>query len=441
MLSAGASPSACSSSPTTSGSPGAPTGRTRCGAGCWRRQSCRKLPSGLARRRGISGRRRCALSRAPAATPALARGAIRLGRNFVGGGRSLLLIGVVGFAAVLLADLGLAKFQALRVSERRARLAALETMALAGLRGNIQSIASLGEGRYELTLTLWNVSGDRPIYVMSPSVQAYVQVGRVWQEIPLRPAGESTGAVLKITGKQAYRYVFEARLTDFARLLPHYMHVRFREYHAGQPAEHPPRRSLRAEGQLLRLPEAVERGRSPDPERAEISRDAAPVDPDAAAIEWRAIQTRPLGDGCRRSCSAEPASPRRRSPPAPARCRRRSAPGLAPFTRPDTARGDPRGAGIRGGWPPRRRWIMVLLAMLGVGLILANSAVAGTYWIALVPLFGLLCVVTAWARARRDRSGLSLIVRQVVHWLGIALAVGLDFFARAVREQTTWPRA
>jgi putative ABC transport system ATP-binding protein/macrolide transport system ATP-binding/permease protein/lipoprotein-releasing system ATP-binding protein len=113
------------------------------------------------------------------------------------------------------------------VREHRERLLALETMALAGLRGNIESVADLGDGRYELTLYLWNVAGDRPIYVMAPSVQAYVQVGRVWQEIPLRPLDGSAAAVLKITGKQTYRYAFEARLTDFARLFPHYMHVRF----------------------------------------------------------------------------------------------------------------------------------------------------------------------------------------------------------------------
>jgi putative ABC transport system ATP-binding protein/macrolide transport system ATP-binding/permease protein/lipoprotein-releasing system ATP-binding protein len=159
--------------------------------------------------------------------PAAAREAVRLGRNFVEAAKSLLMIGVLGFAAVLLADLGVATYQDMRVREHRERLLALETLALAGLRGNIESVADLGDGRYELRLYLWNVAGDRPIYVMSPTVQAYVQVGRVWQEIPLRPLDASAAAVLKITGKQTYRYAFEARLTDFARLFPHYMHVRF----------------------------------------------------------------------------------------------------------------------------------------------------------------------------------------------------------------------
>ena len=33
--------------------------------------------------------------------------------------------------------------------------------------------------------------------------------------------------MLKIEGKQTYRYVFDARVRDFAQLLPNYMHVRF----------------------------------------------------------------------------------------------------------------------------------------------------------------------------------------------------------------------
>jgi len=161
------------------------------------------------------------------AAPVAAREAVHLGRSFVEAARTWLMVGALGFAAVLLADLGVAKYQEMRVRERREHLAALETLALAGLRGNIESVADLGDGRYELTLYLWNVAGDRPIYVMSPSVHAYVQVGRGWQEIPLSPLDGSAAAVLKITGKQTYRYAFEAKLTEFARLFPHYMHVRF----------------------------------------------------------------------------------------------------------------------------------------------------------------------------------------------------------------------
>ena len=113
------------------------------------------------------------------------------------------------------------------VQDRIDRLAALETLALSALRADVKAITSQGNGRYELTLELWNVKGDQPIYVMSPAVHAYVQVGRQWMEVPTKPTDESAAAVLKITGRQQYRYVFEARPADYARLLSSYMHVRF----------------------------------------------------------------------------------------------------------------------------------------------------------------------------------------------------------------------
>jgi hypothetical protein len=62
---------------------------------------------------------------------------------------------------------------------------------------------------------------------MSPDMRAYVQVRTTWQEVPMKSIDESANGVLKIEGKQSYRYQFDARVRDFAQLLPNYMHVRF----------------------------------------------------------------------------------------------------------------------------------------------------------------------------------------------------------------------
>jgi general stress protein CsbA len=75
--------------------------------------------------------------------------------------------------------------------------------------------------------------------------------------------------------------------------------------------------------------------------------------------------------------------------------------------------------------------VMIMLALVGVGLTTANVANAETYWLVLVPLFGFLCIGTAWYRGRD--SGVStrpMIVRQLLHWLGISAAVAVDFFIR-----------
>ena len=164
----------------------------------------------------------------PASTPPpAARAPIRLGSPFLPGLRTFLLTGAVVLGGVLLADFAVAKYQSMQMRERDARIAALRHIALNGLRGDVQSVTDLGNGRYELTTYLQNVGGEQPIYVMAPDMRAYVQVGTAWQEVALKPADEGAGDVLKIDGKQTYRYVLDARVRDFAQLLPNYMHVRF----------------------------------------------------------------------------------------------------------------------------------------------------------------------------------------------------------------------
>jgi putative ABC transport system ATP-binding protein/macrolide transport system ATP-binding/permease protein/lipoprotein-releasing system ATP-binding protein len=160
------------------------------------------------------------------ATLVEARRPALLGENLWRGVLTCLFTGTAIFAGILLIDFGVAKYQEMQLRERGARVAKLAEMALSRLQGEVQSVADLGDGRYELAVYLWNV-GDEPIYVMSPEMHAYVQVGKVWQEVPLASTEDNAGGVLKIEGKHTYRYIFDARVRDFTQLLPSYMHVRF----------------------------------------------------------------------------------------------------------------------------------------------------------------------------------------------------------------------
>jgi hypothetical protein len=80
--------------------------------------------------------------------------------------------------------------------------------------------------------------------------------------------------------------------------------------------------------------------------------------------------------------------------------------------------------------------IMVLLALLGVGMTTAQSNAASVYWISLVPIYGILCIVTAYLSAKKGGFDYSQVHRQALHWLGIALAVGLDFFLLRAGEES-----
>jgi len=81
--------------------------------------------------------------------------------------------------------------------------------------------------------------------------------------------------------------------------------------------------------------------------------------------------------------------------------------------------------------------IMVLLALLGVALTTTGRSAAPPYWISLAPIFGVLCVGTAWARQRHGVGlGHAEVIRQIFHWLGVAMALGLDFMVRGTGEET-----
>jgi hypothetical protein len=80
---------------------------------------------------------------------------------------------------------------------------------------------------------------------------------------------------------------------------------------------------------------------------------------------------------------------------------------------------------------------MILLTMLGVGLTTTDRANALTYWMALVPVYGLFCIATAWVRrGKGGRPDLAAVLRQVFHWLGIGGALWLDFLIRRSGEET-----
>src|SRR5262245_27687980 len=80
--------------------------------------------------------------------------------------------------------------------------------------------------------------------------------------------------------------------------------------------------------------------------------------------------------------------------------------------------------------------VMTLLALLGVGLTTAKSTAAQPYWISMVPVFGALCVMTAYLSARKGQFDLTTVYRQAFHWLGIGLAVAIDFFLLRSGEES-----
>src|SRR5262249_14542720 len=79
--------------------------------------------------------------------------------------------------------------------------------------------------------------------------------------------------------------------------------------------------------------------------------------------------------------------------------------------------------------------IMMVLALIGAGVTLANVSWAEKYWLTLVPIFGVICTGAAWSRTRTLDS---TVIRQVLHWLAVALVIAANFsFFRRTGEQTS----
>ena len=158
---------------------------------------------------------------------AVAREPVRLGEGierFVG---RLVLYIIPVIALIWALNTAVASYQQSVIDAKIAQHQALEELAMKGLRADVKNIV-FGPGKtYLVSFYMRSTVGDKPIYVMSPTVRAFIQVGSSWQEVPFKPAVSSHPVVRKITGTQLDSYVLEPDVHDFEQLLPYYMHVRF----------------------------------------------------------------------------------------------------------------------------------------------------------------------------------------------------------------------
>lgn len=77
---------------------------------------------------------------------------------------------------------------------------------------------------------------------------------------------------------------------------------------------------------------------------------------------------------------------------------------------------------------------MIALAVIGTGITIADAASARRYWLFLVPVFGVMCIVSAWYHYgfSSDKA-----IKQLLHWTAVGVAIILDFaFLQGSGEQT-----
>ena len=104
-----------------------------------------------------------------------AHDASRLGRNLWAAAGRVMAAGLAVFVLIVAANEGLDRYQVHAMQQQRDKLAELEEVAMSTLRGDISSVAMLGDGRYGVEIYLENTRGaDTPIYIMSPAAHAFV---------------------------------------------------------------------------------------------------------------------------------------------------------------------------------------------------------------------------------------------------------------------------
>jgi ABC-type lipoprotein export system ATPase subunit len=162
-----------------------------------------------------------------AAQPAPAfEASTRLGTGL---GSWLLSVSAWVVPAVLIAlalNQGVALYQRHLLHQRRQARAALEDAALLWLRADIGDVAYHGGTSYTLTLSFENRSTANPVFVLSPTVRAYVQVGLTWKEIPTRSIDGQEGRVVRIDGRRSYQFALVPNIKEYTEQLTGYMHVR-----------------------------------------------------------------------------------------------------------------------------------------------------------------------------------------------------------------------
>jgi putative ABC transport system ATP-binding protein/macrolide transport system ATP-binding/permease protein/lipoprotein-releasing system ATP-binding protein len=150
----------------------------------------------------------------------------RLGAGFGGWLLSVSAWVVPALLVALALNQGVALYQRHLLHRQQQARAALEDAALLWLRADIQDIAHKGGASYTLTLSFENRSAAHAVFVLSPTVRAYVQVGLTWQEIPTRSIDGQEGRVARIEGRRTYQFAFEPNIKEYTEQLFGYMHVR-----------------------------------------------------------------------------------------------------------------------------------------------------------------------------------------------------------------------
>lgn len=133
-------------------------------------------------------------------------------------------------AVVVAVDFSIGLYQKRILEERAARQAQLEKMAAFHLRADLADVSYTPDGKYKVRLWMENLFPEHDMYLMIPTVNGYIQIGSLWQEVPTFEATRDPalrhGRVILLKERVYVDWVLDIQTRNYFELLEGYMHVR-----------------------------------------------------------------------------------------------------------------------------------------------------------------------------------------------------------------------
>jgi hypothetical protein len=137
--------------------------------------------------------------------------------------RALLAAVLAATGALISVDLLVTYYQERLLASRNEARTRLERLAWFHLRADVQDITYTPDGKYRLVLWMENAFPEQALYVIVPTVRAFVQVGPQWKEVSISaPAGTrlTEGMVIPLRERITLERIVDIQVKDYFELLP-----------------------------------------------------------------------------------------------------------------------------------------------------------------------------------------------------------------------------
>lgn len=137
-------------------------------------------------------------------------------------------------------DWAVGRWQQRLIEEKKAYRIRLDRLAFHAVRTGIDDIKYDPAKGYRVRFTIQNAF-DEPLYVMMPTVEAFIQVGPQWAAVPVAEPQQANaeGSVVRLVGSRNVDRLIAVERIDYTELIPGYIHMKLTLETYVSPEENP----------------------------------------------------------------------------------------------------------------------------------------------------------------------------------------------------------